>query len=408
MPSDTSLPRSSVYSQLTPTPRIFAFMGVLLIAATSLGAGVVARWQYLDDTFDSEWGLGLTAAATALTVAATGPYFGRVMDRRDPRPFVVLATSFAALVMAVTGLAIILGGVPPWLAVAAAVADGIALSMGSIAFLKTQASFVRPGAEGATEIVNILRLGIGGVVGALIAGAMPNPQTTLFVMAVLILVANVFVWKIMNPVVMRPTPPPNDLNPGAFGTYLRSSDSPRSILVIDLFLAVIIPTQLVNLVLIDLDIPELASLSIAAGMLGVLAGRVLLTVLGFRGNPRLLLIISVLGLALTQLVGAVALQDNWLIRQALLLPAIVIIGSLMSTYAQGLTAAIIQQQVSEAYRGRFSSIVVAGRYVLISIGAILGTFIAVYWDAQVLLVALGLSLVVLTIGTRAYRVVPTQ
>ena len=115
-----------------------------------------------------------------------------------------------------------------------------------------------------------------------------------------------------------------------------------------------------------------------------------------------------LGLALTQLVGAVALQDNWLIRQALLLPAIVIIGSLMSTYAQGLTAAIIQQQVSEAYRGRFSSIVVAGRYVLISIGAILGTFIAVYWDAQVLLVALGLSLVVLTIGTRAYRVVPTR
>ena len=150
MASVTSLPRSSVYSQLTPTPRIFAFMGVLLIAATSLGAREVARWQYLDDTFDSEWGLGLTAAATALTVAATGPYFGRVMDRRDPRPFVVLATSFAALVMSVTGLAIILGGVPPWLAVAAAVADGIALSMGSIALLKTQASFVRPGAEGAT------------------------------------------------------------------------------------------------------------------------------------------------------------------------------------------------------------------------------------------------------------------
>jgi MFS family permease len=251
-------------------------------------------------------------------------------------------------------------------------------------------------------------LGIGGVVGALIAGAIANPQTTLLAMAVLLFVANIFVWKIMNPVVMRPTPPHSDLNPGAFSAYVRSRDSPRSILVIDLFLAVIIPTQLVNLVLIDLDIPELASLSIAAGMLGVLAGRVLLTVLGFRGNPRLLLIISVLGLALTQLVSAVALQDNWLIRQALLLPAIVIIGSLMSTYAQGLTAAIIQQQVSEAYRGRFSSIVVAGRYVLISIGAILGTFIAVYWDARVLLTALGLSLVVLTIGTRAYRVVPTK
>jgi MFS family permease len=383
-------------------------MGVLLIAATSLGAREVARWQYLNDTFDSEWGLGLTAAVTALMVAVAGPYFGNVMDRRDPRPFVVLATSIAALIMAVTGLTIILGGVPQWLALVAAAADGIALAMGSIAFLKTQVSFVRAGAEGATEIVNILRLGIGGVVGALIAGAMPNPQTTLIAMAVLISVGNVFVWKIMRPVVMRPAPAVSDLNPGAFRAYLQSSDSPRSMLVIDLLLAVIIPTQLVNLILVNLDLPELASLSIAAGMLGVLAGRVLLTVLGFRGNPRLLLSISILGLAITQLVGAVALQDNWLVRQALLLPAIVIIGSLMSTYAQGLTAAIIQQQVSDAYRGRFSSIVVAGRFVLISVGALLGTFIAVYWDSQVLLTVLGLSLVVLTIGTRAYRVVPTQ
>lgn len=408
MPSSALLPRSSVYSQLAPTPRLFAYMAALLVPAISLGAREVARWQYLNDTFDSEWGLGLTAALAAVVIAVTGLYFGRITDRRDPRPFVVFATSIGALSATAAGLAIILGGVPPWLAVVLAVADGIALGMGSVALLKTQASFVRPGAEGATEIVNILRLGIGGVVGALIAGAMPNPQTTLIAVAVTILVANVFVWKIMMPVVMRPVPAANVLNPGAFGAYLRSSNSPRAILVIDLLLAVIIPTQLVNLVLIDLDLPELASLSIAAGMAGVLAGRMLLTVLGFRGNPRLLLIFAVLGLGLTQLIGAVALQDNWLARQALLLPAIVIIGSLMSTYAQGLTAAIIQQQVSDAYRGRFSSLVVAGRNVLISIGVLLGTFIAVFWDARVLLTTLALSLLALTVGTRAFRMVPMR
>lgn len=408
MSSGELLPRSSVYSQLAPTPRLFVYMAALLIPAISLGAREVARWQYLNDTFDSEWGLGLTAALAAVVIAVTGLYFGRITDRRDPRPFVVVATSIGALTATVAGLAIILGGVTPWLAVTLAIADGFAFGMGSVALLKTQASFVRPGAEGATEIVNILRLGIGGVVGALIAGAMPNPQTTLLAVAVVILVANVFVWKVMMPVVMRPAPAANVLNPGAFRTYLRSSDSPRSLLVIDLLLAVIIPTQLVNLVLIDLDLPELASTSIAAGMAGVLAGRMLLTVLGFRGNPRLLLIISVLGLCLTQLVGAIALQDNWLVRQALLLPAIVIIGSLMSTYAQGLTAAIIQQQVTDAYRGRFSSLVVAGRNVLISIGVLLGTFIAVYWDAQVLLTTLALSLILLTVGTRAFRAVPAR
>jgi hypothetical protein len=45
--------------------------------------------------------------------------------------------------------------------------------------LKTQAAFVRPGAEGAADIVNTLRLGVGGVVGALLGGMSPNPQTTL-------------------------------------------------------------------------------------------------------------------------------------------------------------------------------------------------------------------------------------
>lgn len=381
-------------------------MGVMLIPAVSLGAREVARWQYLNDTFDSEWGLGLTAALSAIVVAATGLFFGRIMDQRDPRPYVVIATSIAAVTSLVTGIAIIQGGVSPWLAVLAAFADGLALGMGSIALLKTQASFVRPGAEGATEIVNILRLGVGGVVGALIAGVMPSTQSTLIVMACLLIVTNLFIWQSMKPVVMRSPEAVNVMSRGAFKSYLRSSHSPRSVLLIDLFLAVIIPTQLVNLILIDLSIPDLASLSIAAGMAGVLLGRVLLTALGFRGNPRLLLFAAVLGLALVQLIGAVALQDNWLIKQALLLPAIVIIGSILSTYAQGLTAAIIQQQVSDQFRGRFSSLVVAGRNVLVSVGVLVGTYVAVRWGAQILLVTLALGLIILTLATRAYRVIP--
>jgi MFS family permease len=190
--------------------------------------------------------------------------------------------------------------------------------------------------------------------------------------------------------------------------YLRATPRLARIVQVDLILSLVIPTQLVNLVLSDLDAPDIAAVSIASGMVGVLLGRLALTVIGFRGSPRLILIVTVGSLSFLQFVGALSLTDRWLISQLLALPAIVIMGSIASTYAQGLLAAIIQQEVAEEYRGRLGSILVAGRNILISVGALAGALGAATLGAQWLVGLLACSLLLVIGVTRGFSVLSSK
>lgn len=410
MPSAQSvrkLPRDGVLAQLLPTPRVFAFMALLLVGGMSLGAKEVARWQYLNDTFDSALGLGLIAAVTALSVAVCGVVVGRLVDGRDPRPFVLLAMSIAGLSNLSIGIVMSTGSLPIPVVVLSAVLDGAGLGIGAVALLKVQAAFVQPGAEGAVEILNILRLGIGGVVGALLAGMSPSPATTLIAGGVIVLITNIGLWWAMGPVTPRTGERVADRVLGLV-PYLRRSPVLTSIIAIDLALAFVIPTQLVNLVLFDLDVPDLAARSIAAGMVGVLLGRLALTAVGFRGDPRVLVRGCVIALAALQGLGAVALVDGWLMRQVLALPLIIVLGSVCSTYAQGLTAAIVQQEVDEEMRGRVGSLLVAGRNILISAGAIVGSLLAVAVGSQDLLLVLAGGLVLVALGSRGFAAIPRR
>jgi MFS family permease len=404
--SEIRLPQTSVLAQLRATPRVFVFMGVLVGAAVSLGAKEVARWQYLNEAFQSEWGLGIAAAITAVSVAIASTTLGRIIDRRDPRPFVVVAVLLPAVSNGMTGLVLMAGPISPAWVLVSSVLDGIILGIAGVALLKTQAAFVRPGAEGAAEILNILRAGIGGVVGALLAGMSPSPAVTLQISTVLLLATAVGVWWVMRPITPRP---PSRARTGMIValSYLRQTGSLRRLVLIDLTLALVIPTQLVSLVLVGMDAPEVAGLSIAAGMVGVLLGRLGLVAIGFRGNPRRLLALVVGGLCFAQLVGVVLLTDGWLIRQLLVLPAIIIVGSVCSTYAQGVTAAIIQQAVPEEHRGGLASVLVTGRNALISIAAIGGAALAVAWGPQVFLLVLALGLLAVLLGSRRFASVPS-
>lgn len=402
----TSLPQESIFQQLRATPRIFGFSGALLITAISLGAKEVARWQYLRDSFDSEWGIGVAAAVAAITLALSGFLLGRVIDRRDPRPFVILALIVGATGNIVVGVSLLEGPLPTWLILIAAVFDGATLGIGGVALLKTQAAFVNPGAEGAAEILNILRLGIGGVVGALLAGISPSPSTTYLVGTFFLIIGVIGSWIAMRPITPRMPTRQGPATATSLWSYLRSAHSIRRTITIDLILALVIPTQLVNLALFNLDIPQLASQSIAGGLAGVLVGRLALTLIGFRGNPRVILLSTIGGLSAVQLVSAVTLTDGWLLAQAILLPLVVIIGTGFSTYAQGLLAAIIQQQVVEDHRGGVSAVLVVGRNVLISIGALLGTLVTATLGAQASLAVLGCALIAVILATRGFSVIP--
>lgn len=401
-----ALPRASVYAQLRQTPRVFAFMAVLIISAISLGAKEVARYRYLDEAFDSEWGLGIAASVAAVAIAVTGLLLGRVIDHRDPRPYVLLALVLSAVTNVVVGFVLLLGPMPLAGTLLSAALDGVALGIMGVASLKVQAAFVRPGAEGAAEFLNILRLGIGGVIGAVVGGMSPDPALTLFGCAALLFITSVAAWRVMAPVRPRPWTAGHAGLIAVLG-YLRSAAPLRRLVRLDLVLAFVIPTQLVNLALVGTDAPEIASLSIAAGMIGVLIGRVALNVLGFRGSPRRLVTLAVAGNAALLFISAVGLIDDWLVRELLLLPAVIVSGTICSTYAQGLMAAIVQQQVSEEHRGGLAALLVAGRSLLVALAALAGAAVAADWGPQVLVVTLASGLVVVLVASRRFAAVPS-
>lgn len=383
-------------------------MGILLIGGISIGAKEVARWRYLAESFTDEWALGVAAAVAAITVALCSLLLGRHLDRRDPRPFVVLAMGIAGLGNFVTGMTLLQGPLSLGNVIIAAVFDGAGIGIGGVSLLKMQAALVRPGAEGAAEILNILRLGIGGVAGALLASVSPSPTVTLLCVSAVVGAATIALVFVLRGVRPRQSNANSRRERTSLLTYLRANPVLSRIVSLDLALALVIPTQLVNLVLFNQEADEVAALSIAAGVVGVLIGRLALTILGFRGNPRSILFATTLCLSSLQILGAFSLTDGWILGQPLALPLIVIFGSICSTYAQGLLAAIIQQEVVEQHRGSLGSILVAGRYILISAGAILGTLAAATLGSQAFVLLLGLLLLVVILGTRGFAVLSVR
>ena len=400
---EVDLPRTSVIRQLRPTPRIYLLMLAQVPAGLTLGAKEVARWQILEGVYDTTWALGISAAVISSAIIVSSLVVGPLTDRYDPRPFVVGGLLAVAIVNPWLGWALLRGEPPMWLVGLDLVVAGVTIAVITISFLKVQASFVRPGAEGAGEIVNVLRLGITGVAGAILAGFSPSPAATLMGVGV-----GTVISAVAFTVVARPVPPRPVAQAAAGATtsvlaYLASVPLLRRVVIVDLALSLIIPTQLVNLTLSDLDADEVASLSIAAGLAGVLLGRIALFVAGFRGNLRVLVIVGTLGLAACQVTATFALIDNWIIRAVWPIPVLVGIGTAMGTYAQGLLAAIIQQSVVERYRGRVSAVLVAGRNVCYSVAALGGAYLAAAFGSQALIACLSASLVGLAIVTGWYR-----
>lgn len=403
-----ALPVTSILEQLRPTPRIFTFQGVLLGGAVATGAREVARWQYLQSEFASPWSVGITAAISAAMIAVVSLTIGRFLDSHNPRPVLVIGLAVGMASSFVMAFAMAIGDVSVWIVMLTALLEGAALGLVFPAILKTQASLVQYGSEGAAELLNILRMGVGGVIGAVVAGASPNTVITLWMCGVISGLVGIAVWVVMANV--KPRTIPIDLhaeNESVFD-YIRANRLIRNLTLADFVLAIIIPTQLVNLVLTELNASALASLSIACGLAGVLIGRIVLVLLGFRGRPRVMILATTLGLAVSQVASAVGLIDGWMLSRALVVGLLIGLGSICGVFSQGILAALLQQEVTEEYRGRVGAVLTSGRYALIALGALLGALIAGLVGGQVLLMLLATSLIVVALATRGYRFLSFQ
>ena len=394
---------ASVIRQLARTPRVFALAAAMLLAAVTAGTREVTRLALISDVADSQWGVSTVASVIAVAGAIAAFTVGRSVDRVDPRRFLLAAIAIGIVTSMLSFVLVRSGALSlPWLLITSA-ADAVSVGLSLTSMLKVQATIVTPSAVGGAEMLNVLRLGLGGVIGAVLAEFIGSVAVTLAFSAAALTAALVLAWTVLIPVRPSLDHALQAKSTARLSAYLRKSANMRRLVTFDLALTFVIPTQLVNLVLIGEGLEEIVSLSIGAAMIGVLVGRAALLGIGFRGRPSTILRMTMLGLLVCQSATAFMFIDNWLLDHHWLVAADIALATVLLTYGQGFLSALIQQDVAESVRGRLGGMLVGARAILVSVAALGAAAVEAAFGPQTLLIVLAAGLVIVLVATRGFR-----
>lgn len=376
-------------------------MAGLAPGAIVIGIFGVTRALTATEVFGDETGIGTTAAFAAIAGAVAGLVSGPILDRWNARWILIAAMVLFGVSQLVTFSLYVTGHLAPALLTALSIVDGFLVGMQITALLTTQAGLVSHANRGIAEITNALRIGLGSLVGTLLATSVLALGTALLLSGIIVLlVTAVTVWT------TRGFVPAHAVDRATFhdAWVIFTSDRPlRSALIIGALLALVLPTQLVNLVIVDMDIPQMVGVAALAGVVGVLGARFHLSLTGLRGSltARVLRSYVVFTLALA-LAWVVVLVDTRALILASLAP-LILVGSWSSSLAFGLVAATVQQRLPDSVRGRFTG---ASGFVLglaVAGGVLAATLVITPQDTKTLLPLMIAALLVVLVITRGFR-----
>jgi hypothetical protein len=363
-------------------------MIIFLPAAASLGAKERARLDYVTDAFGDASGVGTVAVIMAIALAIGGAASGVLTDRVRPQRVLATALAVTAIVNLVTGLSLLDGPLTIPYVIGVTAVEWLSAGVAIPALLKVQAALVPLDARGSAEIVNALRLGVGAMVGILLASVSPSTAATMLGCAVA--VAGVMVGVlIVARGVARPTGTHVAAPRDNLWTVLMDHPVLRRVVVADLVLTFAIPTQLSNVVIVEEADASLVLPVLLTGVLGVLIGRVALLYTGALGDVRRALLTS-FGLYVALVIVSVPLVVTGvaLDREEVASGAI-LVGSALSAYALGLLSALVQQLVPDAVRGALSGFMAAGRSLLVAGAAVVITAVVVPLSTGAVVVTVG-------------------
>lgn len=401
--------RRSALGEVRHSPRFLALMLVMLVAAIGYGGRDVSRLRYTTELTGDALGIGAAAVTFAVGLAVGGLASGPLSDRFDPRWILVIGIPLQGLTAAVTGVLLIQGVTSgePYLLLT--FADGAFAGACIPPLARTQAATVPTNARGAAEIISILRLGVGATLGLILAGFSPNQAVTQFALGVLFCAVAIPLAVIVRPVEVTRRQDGDDHSRRPL-EVISSLPVLRRVVVADLVLCVAVPTQFANVVLASDWDESLVTPVLAAGVLGVLVGRLVLSLSGSHGLVRRELVRSYGTFVVMALVGIPLIATRIVYDSPWISATILFIGSSTTAYAQGLLAALVQQQVPDAVRGRVTGGMAAARSLLIAGSAALLTAVVVPLSATaaaIFITALAVAALVLLRGFRGITANPT-
>lgn len=362
------------------------FIAGLAPGAIIIGIAAVTRVVLATEVFANETGVATIAIAGALAGAAAGFLLGPAVDRWSARWILIASMTALALSQFLTFAVYLTGALTPETMIALATADGFFIGVQVTALLTTQAGLVHHQWRGAAEITNALRIGIGSILGTLLATLLLSLTVSLAVSGVVTLaVAGITIWTSRS------------FQRAASGASVRFKDiiavatrrGPlRSILIVDALFAFILPTQLVNLFIVDKDLPELLGVAIAAGFAGVLAARIHLSLTGLRGELTRRVRLSYSSFIAVVILSLVVLLSGSTTLLFIATAPLIVLGSWASTLSLGLVSATVQQQLPDGMRGRFTGALNAVRSLAVAAGVLVASVIITPQDTETFLVVM--------------------
>ena len=395
----------SAFGEVRRSPRFLALMLVMLVAAVGYGGRDTARLAYMTELTGDASGIGISAALFAIGLAMGGLMSGPIADRFDPRRLLVVGMALQGLGSLVIGGLLLVGVTTPEVYAVVALLEGAFAGACVPALVTTQAAMVPTDARGSAEIISILRLGLGAAIGIVLAGLSPSPVATVLGVGVLLVAVSVPIAFITAPIDI-----PRRVRhlAGRVLDTLRTHPVLRRVVVADLVLCIVLPTQFTNLILADRKDPSLVSAALVGGVLGVLVGRLVLTATGSHGAVRWQLLVSDGGYIALCFVGIFLVATDAAFASPWIPAILLFTGGGLAAYTQGLLAALVQQQVPDDVRGRLSGAMAAARSLLIAASAILLTAIVVPLSAIGGIVFVTVAGLVALLALRGFRGITAQ
>lgn len=400
--------RVPAFDQLRSSPRLLVLMGAMLPAAIAIGSLGVARVLFGTEAFGSELGIGFLAWIAGGVGAALAIPAGFVADRFDSRTVLVCATIMLGAGNLVLGIFLTIDGVQWWELIAAVSVDAAALAIVPGGMARLQAALVPVTARGAADVINLFRLSIGGVIGSVITLWISGPAIIVTASGLIFLATSIAIWMIAKPVPgsraehSARSEAEGTTRPSLRGALL-SDRGLRALIMTDLALFFVIPTQFVNLLLVDRGIVASAGTVIAAGMLGVLIGRGWPAFIGQPKRMQVAVLSTTVGFTIVSVIGGLLMIDDWILRQVVLFLSILTLGAALAAYVQCVLAAAIQQRSPDDIRGRLSGTLWALRLLLVSVSVAGSAWLIDHYDVRIYLAVLAGMLVIAIGAFRGFR-----
>ena len=401
-------PRFGVFSQIGFAPAFYALMGVMLPVMVAAMLLVTARNSFASVGFGGAQGIGDVAVAATVGGGIAGVLAGSLADKYSPRSILVIV--YFAMGLSTLALWFLIHEVDPsrgaYLAVAAV--DGALVAISVSALAKFQARLVGDGAKGAAESVNGIRSSVGSLIGiavGLFVGS--GAFSVLFAAALFPVVAMLILVVTKRPASSARSSVARGGSARDFFLALRRETELRDIVIADGLMYLALPSALLSMGVVAEDInrlnPILAPILASAGIIGVLAGRLLVAARGTLGPvPRDLTFATVL-YALLALSSWLAIQGDWLLNQVILMTAAAAVASACGSFVQALLGAKLQERLPEDLRARGTGLIYGMRAFQLTIGVTVATWVVAGGSLHHYLVLVGIGLLVATIGLRGFR-----